>query len=230
MSTEDEIPVVSGIGQRRANALDEDSPGYRERRQHIIDSAMVVFKRSGYQATKLADIASEAGLDRATLYYYFSGKAALFDEMVSGAVEANARLAEDVRASDRPAPEKLRSLVEALMASYAEHYPCLYIFVQENLAHVAPERVEWARRMRQLNHRYEDALIGIVRDGIEEGTLRATGDPKIMAYGLLGMLGWTSRWFNPETSPQSAGEIARTFVDTLLSGIVTRTTKAEHAA
>lgn len=227
---DEDMSTTSGIGQRRANALDEDHPAYRERRQEIVSAAMAVFKQKGYQATKLADIAREAGLDRATLYYYFSGKAELFDEMVSGPVEANALRAEEIRASDLPAPQKLRHLIESLMASYAENFPCLYIFVQENLAHVAPERLEWSRRMRQLNHRYEDALVGIVRDGIEEGTLRATGDPRIMAYGLLGMLGWTSRWFNPDQSPQSAAEIARTFADTFLSGVVIDAEEADTAA
>lgn len=230
MVDQEDTPATSGIGQRRASAFDEDQPAYRERRQHIVSTAMAVFKQKGYQATTLSDIAREAGLNRATLYYYFSGKAEIFDEIVSGAVEANALRAEEIWSSDLPAPQKLQHLIESLMASYAENFPCLYVFVQENLAHVAPDRLEWSRRMRQLNHRYEDALIGIVRDGIEEGTIRATGEPRIMAYGLLGMLGWTSRWFNPDQSSQSASEIARTFSDIFLSGVVTDAEGADVAA
>lgn len=40
-----------------------------------------------------------------------------------------------------------------------------------------------------------------------------------MAYGLLGMLAWTNRWFNPHDSPQSAQEIATTFSEIFLRGI-----------
>lgn len=211
--------MTSEIARRRSTALDDGTPGYRDRRRHIIDAAARVFKRKGYGATSLGDIAQEAETDRATIYYYVSGKAELFDEVVSTAVEANAVLAEEVRAGGQQAPAKLRQVIESLMASYAHNFPYLYVFVQENLSHVGPERAEWSRRMRQLNHRYEDALVGIIRDGIEEGTLRATGDPRVMAYGLLGMLGWTNRWFNPHESPQTAAEVARTFADTYLLGV-----------
>lgn len=211
--------LTSEIARRRKAALSEGAAGYQERRQEIIEAAGRVFKRKGYRATNLTDIATEAGTDRATLYYYISGKAELFDEVVSEVVEANAVLAESVRDSEQPAPEKLRAVIAALMASYADNFPYLYVFVQENLSHVAPERVEWSQRMRQLNHRYEDALIGILHDGIEEGTLIAAGPPQIMAYGLLGMLGWTNRWFNPHESPQSADQIAATFTAIYLRGV-----------
>ncbi len=217
--TAEDPALTSEIARRRKAALTEGASGYQERRQEIIEAAGRVFKRKGYRATNLTDIATEAGTDRATLYYYISGKAELFDEVVSEVVEANAVLAESVRESTQPAPEKLRAVIGALMASYAENFPYLYVFVQENLSHVAPERAEWSQRMRQLNHRYEDALIGILRDGIEEGTLIAAGDPQIMAYGLLGMLGWTNRWFNPHESNQSAQEIAATFSEIFLRGI-----------
>ena len=210
---------MSRIAQRRTTALDEGTSGYLERRLELVSAAARVFKRKGYTSTSLGDIAREAGTDRATIYYYVSGKAELFDEVVSSAVEANTSLAEEVRAGSQPAPEKLRMVIEALMRSYADNFPYLYVFVQENLSHVAAERVEWSRRMRQLNHRYEDALVGIIRDGIDEGTLRATGEPQLMAYGLLGMLGWTSRWFNPNESAHSAAQIATSFADTFLLGV-----------
>lgn len=214
--------MSSSIGRRRSAALDEGTDAYRIRRQQIIDAAAQVFKRRGYERTNLSEIAKEAGTDRATVYYYVSGKAELFDEVVSGAVESNTLLAERVRSESTSAPAKLRAMIEALMLSYAENFPYLYVYVQENLAHVAPERAEWSRRMRQLNHRYEDALIGIIRDGIEEGTLRATGDPRIMAYGILGTLGWTSRWFNPSDPTHDAKEIACTFADSFLDGMTHR--------
>lgn len=214
--------MTSGIERRRATARDEGSEAYRERRRAIVRAATEVFRRQGYRATNLADIARAAGTDRATLYYYAAGKAELFDEVVSGAVEANTQRAEEIRGGLEPAPEKLRRMFVALMASYAEHYPLLYVFVQENLSHVEPEREEWAQRMRRLNRRYEDAVVGVVRDGVDEGTLTVHGDPTIVAYGLLGMLAWTNRWFRPDASRAEAHEIAETFVRTVLDGLLAR--------
>lgn len=211
--------MTSGIGRRRDSARDEGGEAYRERRREIVRAAAEVFKRQGYRATNLADIARAAGTDRATLYYYAAGKAELFDEVVSGPVEANTERAEAIRAGADPAPEKLRRLFVELMASYAEHYPLLYVFVQENLSHVEPERAEWAQRMRRLNRRYEDAVVGVVRDGVDEGTLSVRGDPRIVAYGLLGMLAWTNRWYRPGSSDTDARTIAGSFADTVLLGL-----------
>ena len=214
--------MSSGIERRRASARDEGGDAYQERRREIIAAAATVFKRKGYRATNLADIATAADTDRATLYYYAANKAELFDEVVSGAVEANTLRAEEIRAGTEPAPEKLRRMFAELMASYATHYPLLYVFVQENLSHVEPAREEWAQRMRRLNRRYEDAVVGVVRDGVDEGTLAVRGDPRIVAYGLLGMLAWTNRWFRPGAGGPDAAEIAATFADTVVDGLVAK--------
>ena len=214
-----EAPTESGISRRRTAAVDDGTPAYRARRREIIRAAATVFKNKGFRATSLSDIAAAADTDRATLYYYVGSKAELFDEAVSGAVEANAVNAELIWKGAGSAPDKLRLLITSLMRSYVEHYPLLYVFVQENLTHVAPERTDWSRRMRQLNHRYEDAIIGILRDGISEGTIRPVGDPRVVAYGLLGMVAWTNRWFNPTDSIATGPEIADTFTDMFLDGV-----------
>ena len=212
--------MSSGIGRRRENARDESSTAYRERRAEIVRAAAGAFTSKGYSATSLSDVARAAETDRATLYYYFSGKAEILDEVVSGEVERNTVRAEEIRAGTDPAPEKLRRMLGELMASYAENHPFLYVFVQENLSHVGTELEEWAQRMRRLNRRYEEALVGVVSDGVEEGTLQVTGEPRIVAYGLLGMFAWTHRWFNPQTSTVSAQQIAETFADTVIAGLV----------
>lgn len=48
------------------------------RRQDILDAALRVFARRGYRAATNAEIASEAGVTSAALYYYFRNKQELF--------------------------------------------------------------------------------------------------------------------------------------------------------
>lgn len=40
----------------------------------IMDAALVSFTKQGYHATRMTDVASQAGLAKGTLYLYFSGK------------------------------------------------------------------------------------------------------------------------------------------------------------
>ena len=51
------------------------------------------------------------------------------------------------------------------------------------------------------------------------GTLRKVGPADVVAYGLFGIIGWTHRWFRPETSLVSAAEVGRTYAELLLGGI-----------
>lgn len=211
--------MASQYKNRRTAALGEGGREYLQKRQEISQAAGRVFKRKGLSATNVNDIATAAEVDRATLYYYFGSKQEIFEEVVTAAVNDNAKGAEVIRLGPGTGPDKLRNLIVSLMVSYGANYPFLYVFIQENLTQLGKTRPEWSSAMRDLNRQYEESIIGIIRDGIADGSLAAVGDPKTIAYGLLGMLGWTNRWFNPEESLQSAEEIGNTFADIFLTGL-----------
>jgi AcrR family transcriptional regulator len=209
----------SGIARRREAARTEGNPVYLQRRKELVDAAALVFKAKGLQGANLGDIAAAAGADRASLYYYVASKEELFHEVVREAVEANVVAGRAVRDGAGTAPEKLRTLLVALMQSYADHYPILYVFIQENLTHVPDEHAGWARDMRRLNKEYEQIVIDLVQAGYDEGTMRPGAPAWVVAYGVLGMVAWTNRWFNPDESSQTAAQIGASFADTLLQGL-----------
>ncbi|SDN88344.1 transcriptional regulator, TetR family [Klenkia soli] len=212
----------SAIGRRRAAARDDGRTAYQDRRQEIIAAAAGLFKTHGFRGTSLAQIAEALGTDRATLYYYVGSKEELFDEVVSDAVRANVARAEAIRDGTGPAPEKLRRLVTELMDSYAATYPFLYVFIQENLSHVGEKRSAWSTEMRALNRAYEECVTSVIEAGVAEGTVRPVAEPWVLAYGLIGMVGWTNRWFNPERSTVDAATVGRAYADVLLDGLTQR--------
>ena len=53
-----------------------------DRRRQILDAAIVVFARVGYHEAGTADIAAAAEIGEPTIYRYFDGKKALYDEAV----------------------------------------------------------------------------------------------------------------------------------------------------
>ncbi len=212
--------MTSGIARRRAAAREEkNNPSYMQRRQEIIAAAAKVFKRKGYESTSLSDIAEELGTDRANLYYYIAGKQELFEEVVTEAITNNLARAEEIRDGDGTPQVKLRNIIEQLMAAYADNYPFLYVYMQENLSHVSSGRAKWATSMRSINKRYEDLIIGIIEQGYAQGSLRNVGPAWVVAYGILGAVGWTNRWFDPQKSKATATEIGRTYADMILEGL-----------
>lgn len=210
---------ASGIGRRRAAARDEGTAAYAERRADIKAAAADLFKKDGFRGTSIGRVAEALGMDRATLYYYVGSKEELFDDVVTNAVRANVEAAEAILRGPGPAPDKIFTLVTSLMTSYADNYPFLYVFIQENLGHVGRSRSEWSREMRGLNKRYEQIVTEMIQAGIDEGTIRPIADAWVMAYGLIGMIGWTNRWFNPGQSPVDADTVGRAYATMLITGM-----------
>jgi AcrR family transcriptional regulator len=215
----DDSATQSGIGQRRVAAQGQKNAGYEDRRGEILRAAAALFRTGGYRGTSIGKIAAAVGTDRATLYYYFSSKEELFDVLVTDVVKANLAIAEEIRDSPLPATDKLRNLIVGLMVSYAEHYPFLYVYLQENMAHVDPQRKAWASDMRRVNRQYEAAVTDMIQQGIDEGTIKHVGEPWVLAYGLMGMVSWTHRWFNPQTTEVDARSIGESYAEVLLAGL-----------
>jgi AcrR family transcriptional regulator len=210
---------VSNIGMRRSVAKEDSSASYRLRRKEIAEAAIRVFNRLGFQGASLSAVATELGIDRASLYYYISSKEELFDELVRTVVERNLELVKQIQASNLSPRRKLRDLITTLMTSYGEHYPLFYIYIRENLSHVSDGRSKWSAYMRKLNAETSDAVIAIIEEGYADRTLRNVGAPRVVAYGVLGIVGWTHRWFRPDQSDVSAEEIGKTYAELLLSGL-----------
>lgn len=155
-------------------------------------------------------------MDRASLYYYVGSKEELFHEVVGGAVATNADAAEQVLAGPGRAPDKLRRLITDLMVSYAGTYPFLFVYIQENLGHATRDRSPWARKMARHDKRHENAVVALVQAGIDEGTLRGETQAWVLAFGIIGMVAWSNRWFNPNESSVPAAEIGAAYAEALL--------------
>jgi TetR/AcrR family transcriptional regulator, cholesterol catabolism regulator len=217
-----EEPPESGIGQRRSLAMVKGSESYQERRREIARVAAEVFNKQGFRGTSLGAVADALKTNRASLYYYIANKRELYDEVVREVSEANVATAQAVHASKATAPDKLRTLIVSLMESYATHYPLLYVYIRENLSHVESDRTDWSRYMRSLNRQYEEVFIAIVQEGLDDGSLRSLTTARVTAYGIIGMIGWSNRWFVPQKSDVSGRDVGLAFADMVLGGLVSR--------
>jgi AcrR family transcriptional regulator len=210
----------SGIAKRRAAAREEASDHYVARRRAIVQAAAGVFRTQGVAGTSIEDVARAAGVDRATLYYYVGGKDELFREVIGDAVLTNLHLAERIAARDDPPERKLQALIAELMASYAEFYPHIYVFLRESPDTISAP-VSPGLDVLDLQRRFDRALTSIIRDGIDSGAFRSDVPPRLAAYAILGMLNWTQRWFHPD-GPVEADDVASAFATIAVEGLRTR--------
>ncbi len=164
-------------------------------------------------------MAEELSIDRASLYYYISSKEELFDELIREVSEENLATAKRIQSSDAPPEEKIRQLIVQLMESYSGTYPLLFIYIRENLNQVPDKRARWAKYMKEINRDYDSTVMAMIEEGYADGSFRNIGPAKIVAYGIIGMLAWTNRWFKPDSKKASGTEVGRVYADLVTSGL-----------
>ena len=209
----------SNIARRRKSALSDGSADYKLKRDQIVKVASQLFRERGYKSTTLAHVAEVAGVNRATVYYYVGSKEELFREAVQDLVNKNAAKAQRIfRSKELDAGQKLVQLVEALMCSYEEHYPHMYVYIQEEMHQVDGDTSEWALAMSRHTRRWENIFMKLVEEAMAGGILRADIPAGISVNALFGMLNWTHRWFKPG-GKRGAKEIAAGFCEIFFNGM-----------
>lgn len=88
-------------------------PGGEDTRGAIVEAAREEFTRCGYEATSLRAVARRAGVDPALVHHYFSGKAALFAEVIGALADPSALVGAIL---EEPRPELGRALVRTFLA------------------------------------------------------------------------------------------------------------------
>lgn len=206
------------------NALARSEPAGRaaeERRREILAAASRVFRRKGFAATGMRDVAAELGMTAGNLYYYFAGKEAILafcqeatlDDLLAGAAEI-ARL-------DLPADERLARLIAA-------HVTCLNQTWPGSLAHLEIEALAPEHRapLAAKRRRYERTIADLIAAGAARGELRHV-DPRLATLALLGALNWTVKWFSP-AGALGAAEVGAAFARLFLDGLRTPTPEASR--
>lgn len=83
-----------------------------QRPQEILAAALRVFARHGYKATRLEDVAAEAGVTKGTIYYYFKNKDALLLRLAEAGDRTEfANLEQQVAAGTGPVSAQLRTVL-----------------------------------------------------------------------------------------------------------------------
>ncbi len=186
-----------------------------ERKRQILEGAARVFRRSGLHAAGMREIAAELDMHVGNLYYYFENKQALLAFCQEDALGSLLELADRVTEGAGSASDKLERLIVGHIELLNETSP-------GSLAHLEVEALDdsWRSRIQPARDRYERVYRRLIRQGIEDGSLRAT-DPHVAAMALLGALNWTVKWFRSE-GRRSAAEIGSEFAQLLIRGLAAR--------
>lgn len=150
-----------------------------ETRERLLQAAVDVFARRGYDGTRVADIAAAAGVSNGALYSHFSSKA----ELLLGALQAHGRrLLADAFAADphRSATDLLLAIGQWLPRRPAARS---YLIVEALVA--ARRDADVARPMRDYVSERASWLADLVRTAQADEELDASLSPNALAHFCL---------------------------------------------
>lgn len=214
----DDTSNPSRIALRRRAAIADGGLEYTARRARLIETAALLFQERGYAATTLHDIAERFGTDRASLYYYVGSKDELLNECMARVLDANLAEGERIKGGPGTPRSKLAALICITLRSFEEHYPYAFVYMQENMSHVASQESGWALDLADKTRAYEQLVHGFLMDGISDGSIRSDLPAGLLANGLYGMMNWTHRWFTPGES-WVADDLADAFLAVFFEGV-----------
>jgi AcrR family transcriptional regulator len=147
-------------------------------RQHILDASMHLFSTHGYPNTTVREIAQEAGITDAAIYYHFATKGDLLHELI------NTRLRPGHSTTECTRDASIREVVQAVMHHVArvidENRDLLRIVLREGLAGDPAA----AFRYRQLIDASESRLRGRLLPFETTGAL-AAGEARQLAGQII---------------------------------------------
>jgi AcrR family transcriptional regulator len=188
----------------------------------IVSAAAKIFRTKGYHAATVRDIADEVGILKGSLYHHFASKEELLYLVVKEPIAQMYRTISEIAAADATAAEKLRRAISAHLEAFDRHYPHLFVYLRE--------RESVKRRFREMigfsPKEYERCWQQILREGIENGEFRPDLDIQVTSYGMLGMLNWSYKWYDPQ-GRLSVREVAEEFTTLALAGVAADQPRAD---
>jgi AcrR family transcriptional regulator len=153
-----------------------------ETRARILDAAVRRFAISGYEATSVDDICSEAGVSKGAIYHHFPTKQAIFLALLQGWL-GMIDLGMDA-ARKGTIPETLVDMTNLLPGVFAAAEDRLPMFLEFWLQASRDENV-WKAMIAPYHH-YQEHFAKLVEDGVTEGTLKPV-DPHVAAQVIVSL-------------------------------------------
>ena len=169
-------------GTNTLPALTDRSIAQEEKRRLILDAAVRTFARKGYHASRVGDIAEEAGVAYGLVYHYFASKEDVLETIFR---ETWTELLDAVRAveeSGEAATEQLRQVAAILLRSWRRQPDLVRVLVRE-----VARSPEVQRRVDEIGEMFL-AIERIVVRGQADGDFRPDLDPRLASWILYGAI------------------------------------------
>ncbi|MCU0725972.1 MAG: TetR/AcrR family transcriptional regulator [Planctomycetes bacterium] len=187
-----------------------------ERFDLLLRQAAKVFFEKGYDRASIRDVAREAGMSLAGLYYYFRSKEELLHLILEKVfTDLMETLGPRIEASSDPV-ERVRILIHNHIGYFVENLVEMKVLSHEYESLTGT----YHEGIRKIRRDYFRLVERVVSEVMERGAARGV-TARVAALSLLGMMNWLYTWYRPAVDGDAAavaGQMTSMFLNGLLAG------------
>lgn len=183
------------------------------RKEQITETAAKLFRKKGYMATTMRDLAAELGIEAASIYHHVKSKEELLESICFDMANKFILNVKEVNDIYFNAEEKLRLAIKLHIQTITENQNQSTVFLQEwrNLGELN------LSKFKMLRDQYENQFTVIIIDGENEDIFDFV-DKKFAVLSILSTINFVNEWYNPK-GKMNAAEIADKLSNFILSGL-----------
>ncbi|HNU59053.1 MAG TPA: TetR/AcrR family transcriptional regulator [Aquaticitalea sp.] len=189
-----------------------NKPNPENRKDEIIKTAAGLFKKKGYSAVTMRDIAQTMGIKAASLYNHIQSKQDILNSIVISIAQEFTKGMETIKATNSGNLEKLHQIV------------LLHVDITaKNTYQMASLNNDWMHLESQLDYylqlrnAYEKDVMDIIKAGIESNEF-IDANPEIIMFSILSTLRSLYLWI-PKKEELDTNELAHNLSKVLIQGI-----------
>lgn len=194
-----------------------------ERKNQILEAALAVFARLGFQQTRMDDIAEQAGLSKGALYLYYKSKDAIIAALLKYFFTQEFKRVQAFVEADHEVSvhDQLMALTRQLAA--AMHWMARLMPIAFEFYTIAGRDQEVRQFLKECYHEYRRELARLIQRGIERDEFR-TIDAEATATTLAALYEGLALLYFVDPQAHQWAEQVETSVRLLLEGV------AQHAS
>lgn len=185
-------------------------------RDQVLKAAAGLFRRQGYAATTLRQIADDAGIQAGSVYYHFESKDRILAEILDLGIDLVHQTVLDrlnalpENASGR---ERFAAALEGHLTGLLQHGE----FTSASIRVYGQLPADLRRPNQSRRRKYSVLWDQLLAEAQAGGEIRAGADLHLARLIVLGTINWTLEWFDPSRGTLS--DVVRQMVSLLSDGL-----------
>ena len=156
-----------------------------ETRRGIMESAVQLFSRSGYDAASVDEICQAAGISKGAFYHHFPSKQQLFLSIIEDWLRGVDAQLFTQPGNGASVPQSLNRMARMLGFVFNAASGQLPMFM-EFMVQASRDQAVWDATIAPYR-RYQGQFAGLIEQGITEGSIRPEVNPQTVSWVLISL-------------------------------------------